>query len=1266
MKQYPTITIQGNILSAELLGRLEQDVPHQSPESFGLDRRVKDEIASAWGETKHQWQVFQSKLQRVDEDATATSETRQFWILPFLDTLGYDLTYQPKAAVVQGETYDLSHRDESIGGFPVHVMGYADSLEQRRASSGPRLSPHALVQEYLNLTPHLYALVTNGRQLRLLRDSSRLTRLTYLEFDLVQIMEDEVYADFAVLYRLLHRSRMPTRPEVADESIIEGYHQHALEQGARIRDELSGAVKAGIQEMANVLLQTRANADLRERIADGNLSALDLYNQLLRFVYRILFLFVIEERGLVFPDETEDEDTGENGEMSAQEIYSQFYALSRLRPLAEKARLADGQKHDLWLRVLNTFRLFERPDAGGDLGIAPLAGELFAPDALGALTDAVLDNRTLLRTLSRLTRFKNEQGVWTRVNYAALNVEEFGSVYEGLLEFEPVVQEGTSVEHTSGWGFSFRKGEERDDTGSHYTPEELVRPLVEHALDPVMQKKRDAAPDNPEAQEEALLSLTVCDVACGSGHFLLAAARRIAFELAKVRTGEDQPSPEALRAAKRDVISRCIYGVDKNPMAVELCKVALWLEAHDPGKPLTFLDHRVKCGDAVVGIDRADAFREGIPTDPFYSSKVDGEDNDVIGALRSRNKKERKKRSAGGGPQLELGDEVSDELQSLARRFRELEAMPDDTVDERRKKKEAFDRFQTDEWTRLKTLADAQVAPFFIRKNEENKDRVMTDGTFRRLLHGSGSLPDRPDVEAAREVGEEEKFFHWFLEFPEVFAEGGFDVILGNPPFLGGQKLSGTFGHTYLNWLRWAYDPAGAIDLVAYFFRRNFSLVNNEGAFGCIATNSLAQGRIREGGLAVILEEGGEINYAVPSKPWPGMASLEVALLTIQKGEWDGAHLLDGEKVDKINSYLLDEKPLPDPYPLQENEGTSFQGSIVLGKGFVLKPEKAKALIQKDEKNAEVLFPYLNGADLNSNPDQSPSRWVINFFDWPKSKAKEYPDCFEIVEEEVKPQRMTDNRKSYREKWWQYAERRTELYEKISSYNQVIVRTQAGKHNAFGLSDTEIVFDQKVNVITSSKFHIFSCVSSSIHENWLWKYGSTLGVTFNYSLNKIFNTFPFPCLEEDEVAELAEIGQAYYEQRQAIMEQIQLGLTKTYNLFHDPDAGPETVASAAQSELSADEGESVAAQIADLRALHARMDRQVLSAYGWNDVDLEHDFHAVDFLPEDDRVRYTISKSARKTVLRRLLALNFQRHAEEADVPMEEVEGYEVLAEKAG
>jgi hypothetical protein len=567
----------------------------------------------------------------------------------------------------------------------------------------------------------------------------------------------------------------------------------------------------------------------------------------------------------------------------------------------------------------------------------------------------------------------------------------------------------------------------------------------------------------------------------------------------------------------------------------------------------------------------------------------------------------------------------------------------------------------------LKTLADAQVAPFFIRKNEDTQDRVMTDGTFRRLLHGSGALPDRPDVEAAREVGEEENFFHWFLEFPEVFAEGGFDVILGNPPFLGGLKISTNHGYRFLNWIYSFYDPAGGTcDIVAYFFRRAFRLLSEDGAQGLIATNTIAQGDTREYGLAQILANDGIINYTLRSKRWPGRANLEVTLVTIQKDDWNGEFLIDGEKVEKINSYLSDEEPLPTPFKLSENRRGSFVGSYVLGDGFLMQPEEAKRLIHKDDKNADVLFPYLNGADLNRNPDQSPSRWVINFFDWPKSKAQKYEECFEIVEEKVKPQRMTDNRKSYREKWWQYAEKRPDLYSTIRMMDRVLVNALNTKYMSFIFCEDDIVFSHMNGVFALDGYDDFSILQSNLHEQWAWKNASTLKGDLRYTSGKVFETFPFPRLDENEEEALTEVGQAYYEQRQAVMEQMQLGLTKTYNLFHDPDAGPETVATAAQTELSAGEAESVAAQIADLRDLHARMDRQVLAAYGWDDVDLEHDFHAVDFLPEDDRVRYTISKSARKTVLRRLLELNFERHAEEADVKVEAVEGYEVLAEKSG
>ena len=1243
---YPTITIQGNILSAELLEELERDAPHQDPRSFGLDGvRVKDEIARAWGEALLQWKVFQSKKARLKEGATGTTETRQFWIVPLLDTLGYRLTPQQRAEVVGEQTYFISHRDEEVDGFPVHVVGFADSLDRRRETGGPRLSPHALVQEYLNLTEHLYAVVTNGYHLRLLRDASRLTRLSYLEFDLVRMMEEEVFPDFAVLYRLLHRTRMPASQAEAEISVIEQYHQNALEAGARIRARLSEAVREGIQRMAGALLQDPHNTELRRMVIEEEVSALDLYTQLLRLIYRLLFLFVIEERNLVFEAET-DGEAATDGTLSKREVYRAFYSVDRLRRLAENAHLADGQRHDLWISLFHTFRLFESRDVGGRLGIEPLDGELFGADALNALLGTRLRNDTLLYALGRLTRFRNDPGEWVRVNYAALNVEEFGSVYEGLLEFQPYVDAGASVDGGAGWSFAFREGDARSTTGSHYTPDELVRPLVEHALDPVIEQKTAGARKRGDAQaaERALLSLKVCDVACGSGHFLLAAARRIAHELARVRTGEEQPNPEALRRATREVIGHCIYGVDKNPMAVELCKVALWLEAHDPGKPLSFLDHRIKCGDSIVGLARAEDLYRGIPDEAF--TRLDRDDKDVAKTLRDRNKKERKQRET-GALQLALGDEVSDDLGEVARQFRRFEALPDETLEQRQAKEQAFATLSGSRWWRLKQIADAQTAPFFIPRTPANRDAICTDGPYRRALH-SRNVPYDAFIHKAAAVALEKRFFHWFLEFPEVFDQDGFDCILGNPPFLGGQKLSGTFGHDYLNWLKTEYTPAGAIDLVGFFFRRIFGLLREGGAMGCIATNTIAQGNTREGGLAVIERESGAVNFAVRSMRWPGVAALEVALLTIQKSAWKGPRLLDGRPVDTINSYLADEAPLGDPHKLDENADKSFQGSIVLGMGFVLEPEEAKRLIEKDSGNAEVLFPYLNGEDLNSRPDQSPSRWAINFFDWPLEKAQQYSDCFQIVEAKVKPERLEVRySKNAREYWWLYERYRPELYRTIAPLERVLVVTIVTKHLGFVFQASDQVFAHRCEVFALDRDADYSVLQSSVHEYWARYYSSTLESRINYSPSNCFETFPFPRPTLDQETVLEDVGKRYHELRARIMQRLQLGLTKTYNLFHTPDLAAAQVAKAARVTLNEEDVQQALREIEHLRVLHVEMDEAVKAAYGWDDLALGHGFHEVDFLPENDRVRYTISPEARKKILRRLLLLNHERYVEE-------------------
>lgn len=1231
---YPTIQIQGNIVAAELLEELDHEAPHQGPQAFGLKsgNRVKDEIARAWSEVRLQWLVFQSKRKRIREGATGASETRQFWVIPLLDALGYRLEVSQRAEVVNGQTYAVSHRDQEVGGFPVHIMGVNDSLDKKRTSGGPRLSPHSLVQEYLNLTEHLYALVTNGIQLRLLRDSSRLTRLSYVEFDLVGMMEEEAYADFAVMYRLLHRTRMPQRMDGGDESVVEQYHQLGLEAGARIREGLSNAVKDGLARLGNALLLAPDNEDLRRQFLSGDLDSKEYYSQLLRLVYRLLFLLVVEERGLVFPDA---EPSGKPNPRSL-EIYRRYYSIGRLRHQAENLRLTDGSRKDLWLSLWDTFRLFEDEDFGAVLGIKPLVGSLFGNTSVSAIRSTSCPNEVFLFTLDQLCRFRNKQGEWVRVNYAALNVEEFGSVYEGLLEFEPSVDTGESASSSRDWGFRFKEGSERATTGSHYTPDELVRPLIEHALDPVIERRLTADGGSKEANERVLLGLKVCDVACGSGHFLLAAARRIAFVLAKTRTGEEQPAPAALRAATRDVIGHCIYGVDINPMAVELCKVALWLEAHEPGKPLTFLDHRIKCGDAVVGVAHFEDLKEGVLDEAFKT--VDGDDKIAAAELRKRNKEERKTRGSVTvrGLQLALGDELGKGVQSLAEQFAELDELGDNSVLAVRKKEARYRELAEEPARRFRDLADVKTAQFFLPKTWERRSDLCTDLSFRRGLGGAAAISEGV-VRSATSKSDDRRFFHWFVEFPDVMAGGGFDCILGNPPFLGGQKLSGLFGHAYLNFLKAEYAPAGAIDLVGFFFRRVFSLLREGGTQGQIATNTLAQGSTREGGLLVIIGEGGSINFAVRSTSWPGVAALEVSLVTVHKGSSPEVCLLDGARVDCINSYLSDEEPLGDPSRLPANSDKSFQGSVILGMGFILTPEEAHELIERDPRNAEVLSPYLTGQDLNSRSDQSPSRWAINFRDWPLEKARKYPDCFRIVEERVKPERSKNRRKGRRELWWQYGERAQKLYSRIAGLDRVLTVAIVTKHLGFAFQPVGQVFAHRCQVFAFDDYRSFAVLQSGIHEVWARYYSSTLESRINYSPSRCFDTFPFPEARESE--ELGSRGQVHYLARQEVMRRTGLGMTKTYNLVHRADLNIADLEGLVANQDMA----SLMEAIRRVRVTSAELDQAVANSYGWADLDLAHDFHTVDHLRESDNVRYTLSKEARRVVLWRLLELNLAK-----------------------
>ncbi|MDP2792475.1 MAG: hypothetical protein Q8O25_00075 [Sulfurisoma sp.] len=1254
---YPSIRIEGAILSPDILDHLD-DAAGQRPADFSLETgtKVKDEIARAWADAQDYWRIFQRKLETLRPESPATTETRQQWVTPLLGLLGYQLDYQAKGVELNGKTYAISHRLAHRGNTPIHIIGAReaaglDKKPERTHIGAPRMSAHALVQEYLNLHDELYGIVTNGRILRLLRDSSRLIKLSYLEFDLDRIFGDGLFADFAILYRLLHVSRLPATSEAAAESLIEHYHQDSLDSGARIREGLSKAVEQAIRDFADGFLAHPANDELRQSIAEGRLKPETYYQHLLRLIYRLLFLLVIEERDLVFPPSANSQQ---------RDIYRRYYSLERLRLLSEKRHLADKRHHDLWLAMLATFRLFEAHGPGHKLGLAPLAGDLFSPAAIGPLASAMLGNDVLLGCLRALGLYQHpENGQTIRVNYAALNVEEFGSVYEGLLEYEPVFlnftprpqgyRMHTSPSPLAGEGrgegemvglieFAFAQGDQRAATGSHYTPDDLVQPLIKHSLDYLIADKLKA-PD----PAKTLLELRVADISCGSGHILLAAARRIATELAIVRTGEEQPSPAAFRSAIRDVIRHCIYGVDLNPLAVELCKVALWLEAHNPGEPLNFLDHHIKCGNAIVGFARREEVERGVPDEAFKT--LPNEDKDTAALLRKRNKQERKDHA--DGQRSILAPALQKQLDDILRVWRELSVMPEKEPDQIEAKKARYLAFSqsADAWL-LGQIASIPIAQFYQPKAADNLQKFITDAAFRRYWKGEISPQGQATAEAWA-MAERKHFFHWFLEFPEIIERGGFDCILGNPPYLGDKQISGTYGHPFCQYVKWEYAPTGLSDLVVYFVRRIYGLLRPGGFTAFITTNSIKDGDIRKDGLEQVLAQGGAINMAVRGIKWPGRANLVVSLVALHKGEWCGKRSLDGKEVPVISAYFEDSADAGEPKSLPENFEVVSTGTYFLGDGFLLKHDEAEKLVDLDPRNRDVLFSIINGQEINNDPALQPGRSIINFFDWTMEKAAQYVEPFRLIEQRVKPEREKQSDKIGREKWWLFMRARIQAYEKIRNLPRCFASARTTKHLIVSACPTHWLFSDALNFFTTDRWDIYAVVQSTLHEVWARKYSGALKQDLRYSPSKCFDTFPFPeGLWQTANPALADLGATYHEYRRTLMRQLWLGLTDIYNLFHTRDLTPAQVAKV--SKKSAEEAEAGYQGTLELRRLHRELDIAIRDAYGWTDLNLGHDFIEVETLPENDRVRYTISPAARKEVLKRLLALNHQRAAAEA------------------
>ena len=797
---FSTIRTEGAILPPDLLQRIANGDPQLDglePESYHLlkGERINEAINRSWSRLESAWITFKKAKEQLPKNDFGTTITRERWLLPLFQELGYGRLLTAKAIELNGRTYPISHQWQNT---PIHLVGCNVDLDHRTAgiAGAARSSPHSLVQELLNCSDaHLWGFVSNGLSLRILRDNVSLTRQAYVEFDFEMMMNGGIYPDFTLLWLLCHQSRVES--EKPESCWLERWSRVAQVEGTRALEQLREGVEDAINALGGGFLAHSGNIQLKEKLKSGELGKQDYYRQILRLVYRLLFLFVAEDRDLLLNPDC-DEKT--------KQRYMQFYSLARIRGLAEKHK---GTRHsDLYHGIRLVMDKLGDISGCHELGLPALGSMLFDKKFIPDLNDLEISNSDFLDSIRSLA-FITDGSKRRPVDYKNLRSEELGSVYESLLELHPELNtdSGTFRLQTTG-------GNERKTTGSYYTPESLVQCLLDSALDPVLD---DAVKDNPlnppllrgkdnpskkldsslrwndrksESLEQRILNLKICDPACGSGHFLIAASHRIARRLASIRTGDDEPSPEAIRTALRDVIGHCVYGVDINPMAVELCKVSLWMEALEPGKPLSFLDHHIQCGNSLLGATPK-LLNDGIPDDAF--KPIEGDDKAICSEYRKRNKEERQ------GYMHLFNHDMSpwNRMGDLAASMMQLEDIPDNDIEGVQKKQERYQQYVNSSSYGFGHLWADMWCSAFVWKKTRELPYPITENYFRKVERNPFDIPDWMKKEIKR-LSEQYQFFHWHLEFPDVFrvpvkdeeAEnektgwiGGFDVVLGNPPW---------------------------------------------------------------------------------------------------------------------------------------------------------------------------------------------------------------------------------------------------------------------------------------------------------------------------------------------------------------------------------------------------------------------------------------------------------------------------------------------------
>ncbi len=755
---FDALAIEGGIIAADWLGTVAQlRAAAQEPDDYRIPKglEIRDEIARGW-------RIAQACFQDLEAGRASGGDARalaeRFLETLLRDALGFASLARTAPRTIGDRVYPV--RFFALGDrVPVVVAPAGAGLDAPLPELGDddrRRTAFGLLQEVLNASDAaLWGVASDGLSLRIGRDNASLTRPAWIEADLNRIFTEDLYPDFAALWLLAHESRFGRADAPAATCPLEAWREEARQEGTRARDKLSAGFQQALEMLGQGFLAHAANTKLRAALHAGELTTERYFGQLLRLVYRLIFLLTVEERDLLHP---------KDASASARRLYADGYALRRLRDRAVR-RSAHDRHGDLWEAV----KIVCRGLAAGEprLGLPALAG-LFAPEQCPELDAAKIDNRAFLGALFHLAWLREPSGL-VRVNWRDMGSDELGYVYEGLLELVPEITR-------AGRSFSFAgadesRGHARKTTGSYYTPDELVQLLLTSALDPVVKRTVDAHPDRPV---DALLELTIVDPACGSGHFLLAAARRLADQVARIRSA-GTPTPDDYQRALRDVVRRCIYGVDVNPLAVELCKVGLWMESIDPGLPLTFLESHVRCGNSLIGTTGA-LMGEQVPDAAWVA--LEGDDKKVTRSLKRRNREE----IAG---QRSLLFEPRNEEDTVRDAMRAVEQAPDadaTALADKQRKWQAL--LASHAYEREKLVADAWCAAFLWPKHEPGPVVEAAPTTAAWLaLRDQEPPPSSLPVETTRRIAGEYGLFHYELAFPHVFARGGFDVVLGNPPW---------------------------------------------------------------------------------------------------------------------------------------------------------------------------------------------------------------------------------------------------------------------------------------------------------------------------------------------------------------------------------------------------------------------------------------------------------------------------------------------------